>query len=99
MAEHQRLEFAVVGAAPECSLQESPADFNFALIAIVLPIPRAADNSPGFQVDNGESPFRLDRAIEEPLKYVPFVSVAFRVLLPDQRIARRGEQRLEVVRP
>jgi hypothetical protein len=97
--EHQGLQFSVVRSAPEGALQKCPADFDFAVCKIEVPVSGASDDPAGFSIDHRERALRFDRAIEVLLKNLAFVSVFFRVLLPDERIAGRLEQRLEVVRP
>jgi hypothetical protein len=44
------------------------------------------------------SPARGEGAVEEPLEHLALVSIRLRVLRPDQRVARGGEEGVEVVR-
>ena len=95
--DHQRLQLAVVFAAPEPPLQERPADFDFVLRRIQIVVSRASNDSAGFAVNHCKGALRIDRPVKELLEDLPLVAIALWMLLPDQRIARSLEERVEVV--
>jgi hypothetical protein len=97
--EHKRFQLAVVGAAPESSFQKSPADLHFAFEWIQIAVPGASNDSARFPFDDGKGAFGFDRPVEEFLKDISFIPVAFRMLFPDERIARGGKERVEVFLP
>jgi hypothetical protein len=96
--EHQRFQLTIVTPAPETSFQKGPANLYFAFSRIQIAVARASNHSAGLSLDDGERAFRFNRAVKEFLKDAPFVAVVFRMLFPDQRIARGEEKRLEIVR-
>ena len=52
---------------------------------------------PDSALDNRERAFGFERAIEKCLKDFALVAIAFRMLFPNQRVARRRKQRVEVL--
>src|SRR5262245_9391084 len=97
MREHQRLQLAVVGAAPEFSFQESETDFDFALRRLQIAVARAADDSARLALDHGEGALGIERPLEELLEDRLGVAVALGVLRPDQGIAGGVQERVPIV--
>src|SRR6266850_1618492 len=98
VVEHEGLQLTIVGPAPEGSLQECPPDLHFAFRRPEVAVSRAADDSARRSFQNGEGAPRFDRAVEISPEYLPLISIALRMLLPDQRIFGGREQRIEIAR-
>src|SRR4051812_10862973 len=98
MFQHQGLHFAVMCSAPELSLQKSPADLHFGAVGGQAAISRAANDPAALPVDDGKRSARFHRPIKELLEDVFLVTVALRMLLPDQWVARCREYRVKVIR-
>ena len=96
MVEHQRLQFTVVRSAPEFPFQKSKANLHFAVIGLEVVVARTANDPVGRPLDHGERSFRFNGPIEVSLKDLPRVAIRFRMLLPNQRIAGRSKESLEV---
>src|SRR5205085_12449141 len=99
MVEHEALQFAVISSTPELALEERPADLHFALGWFQVPIARAADDASGGTLDDGEGAAGLDATIEISLEDFRLVAVALRVLLPNERVARRRKQFVKIFAP
>src|SRR4029079_15481935 len=99
VGEHERFDLAVDGAAPELALGEGPADLDLALLRFQVAVSRAADDPSRGAVDDGEGALRGDGAVGVALEHLRLPAVGLRMLLPDERIARRAMERVEVVGP
>jgi hypothetical protein len=96
--EHQRFQLTIVTSAPKRSFQKSPTNLDLGSGRFQIAVARASNDSAGLSVNDRECAFRRDRTVEKFLKYFALVTVVFRMLFPDQRIARGEEKRLEIVR-
>src|SRR4051812_39981193 len=96
MIDHERLELAIIRTAPEGPLQERPADLNFISQGSQIVVSGAPDDSAGARFDNHERAFRFHGTAEIRLEDLPLVTIAFRMLRPYQRVARRREKRVEI---
>src|SRR5882724_3471970 len=96
--EHEGFHLAVVLSAPIGAFQEGEADLDLALVRFQVVITRAADNLARLAFDHRESAFRFDRSIEILVENVARVPVVLGMLFPNQWIACRLEEPVEVRR-
>lgn len=98
VVEHQALQLTVVDTAPVGASQERPADLDLAARGVVAVIARGSDDLSRPGVQDGESAARRQMLGEEGTEDVLAIPGDW-MLIPDQRVARRGEERIEVVLP
>lgn len=92
MIEHEPLHLAVVLPSPVRAGQKRPADLDLGALLAVGVKARRTDDSPVEEIQRDESTAGLQRCREEPTKDLLPVTIGFRVLLPEERIGRNGEE-------
>src|SRR5882724_6897595 len=96
VVEHEGFHLTVVLSAPIGAFQEGEADLDLALFRFQVVITRAADDLARLALDHRESAFGVDRSVEKPLEDLARVTVVLGMLFPDQWVACRVEERVEV---
>ncbi len=66
--------------------------------SIPFVVARTADQRAARSVDDAHGSARLDGSLEVGGKGLALIAILVRMLLPDQRVRRHGEQGLEVAR-
>src|SRR6476469_2323834 len=98
MIDHKRFKLPIVGTAPKGSLEKGPANLYLVSFRSQIAVSRAADNLAGVRFNNREGALRFHRSIKVSLEDLGLVPVAFRMLYPNERIARRREEGIKIVR-
>src|SRR5438876_2601296 len=96
--EQQLFHFPVVTTAPEFSRQKRPSDFNLGFLWIITVESRRSDDVLRLCVDYDKRSAGFQRFSEKNLKYLILVSIALRMLFPDERVRRDGKKIVPVFR-
>ena len=96
VVEHQALDFSIHRATPMAAGEEGVADRN-ALSGLVVAVAGAADRQPPYGIDHDQTGSRLQGAVEERPKAFRRAAAGVRMLRPDKRVRRGGEQLVKVL--
>ena len=90
--QHQLFQFPVVTPAPIISREKRPPNFNLGFFRVVTIEPGRSDDLLILSVDDHERPAGFQCLAEEDSENIFLVTIALRMLFPDERFGRDGKK-------
>src|SRR5438477_12065858 len=92
-------QFPVVTPAPIISRQKGPSNFNLRFLRVVAMEPGGSNDLLSLLIYDDKGPAAFQRLSEEGFEYIFLVTIALRMLLPDEPVGRDGKKVVPVFRP
>src|SRR5262245_22629417 len=99
MVEHEPLHFPVVDTAPVRAREKRPTDLDLARRLVEAGVARGANHITILGINCGERSAGLHSLAEELAEYFILVTIAGRMLLPDERVGSNGVEGWVVLGP
>ena len=99
MVQHEAFQLRVVLSAPMRAGKKGPTDFNFSFLEVQSEVPRRTDSPLSLPVDDNKGTPRFQRLPEKLVEHLFLVTIAGRMLLPNQRVRSHCEQAIPIIRP